>query len=128
LQRINYISKEIRKFTEEPVILWDPLVIDFNCYVRFKKNKELNNKHILYDQGYYTVFELISDQVILKKLGGADFVKIKLDSLLIQEVRKNDIIHMRIKKKIFCSSWEIIKVKGYYNNKVGKYLNLGGIS
>lgn len=126
LKRINYISKEIRKYSEEPVLLWEPLVIDYNCYIKFKRNKEIANKHVVYDQGYYRVYEMIGEHVILKKIGSGDFYKIKLDLILIAEIRKNDIIHMLLRRKIFCSSWEIIKVKGYYDQKVGKYLNVGG--
>lgn len=127
LFRLKYLIKEIRKYGEVPVLSWDPFIVDINCYKNMKNSENAIVKYIMHEQGYFNVHDKISNILILKKLGPLDnYFKVKIDMLLLKDMKIGDIIQMSIKRKVFCSSWNIINVKAYFSEAAGRYLNLGG--
>lgn len=127
LLRLRYLIKSIRKYGEVPVLSWDPFIVDINCYKNMKNSENSIIKYIMHEQGYFSVHDKISNILILKKLGPSDsYYKIKIDSLLLKDMDIGDIIQMSIKRKVFCSSWNIINVKAYFSKSASRYLHLGG--
>ena len=127
IHRIHYVTKEIRKYGEMPVICWNPFIIDIACYRNMKQKENNFTKYIVYNQGYFILQDKIGSHVIFKKKDqGRDFYKIKIDLSLASEMKIGDICHMSIKRKMFSTSWNLIHAKGYFNKSAMKYISSGG--
>jgi len=127
LFRILYLIKEIRKYGEVPILSWDPLIIDMKCYKNMKSKEDTLSKYMMFEQGYFYVQEKVGTWVIFSKETPIKaYYKIKIEDLLVDEIKYGDIIHMSIKRKIFCTSWNIVNVKAYFNESAGIFLNQGG--
>lgn len=127
LQRIFYVSKEIRKYGEMPIMCWDPIIVDIKCYRNMKNQEKNKSKYIIYNQGYFQIEDKIGNNIIFAKTNNInECFKIKIDMIVALEMKIGDIAHMSIKRKMFSTSWNIINMKGFYNNKALKYLNIGG--
>lgn len=127
LQRIYYLIKEVRKFGEVPVLCWEPFIIDMRCYKNLKSKEKDIPKYMLFDQGYFVVQDKIGNNVIFSKdISTKFFYKVKIDEVIANEMKIGDIVNMSIKRKIFCTAWNIINVKAYFDNCAKEYLNLGG--
>lgn len=126
LLRILYLIKEIRKYGEVPILSWDPLIIDINCYRNLKKKEDALSKYMMFEQGYFTVQDKIGNWVIFnKETPPKTYYKIKMEAIA-EEIKSGDIVHMSVKRKIFCTSWNIVNVKAYFNESAGIFLNQGG--
>lgn len=127
LLRILYLIKEIRKYGEIPILSWDPLIIDMKCYKNLKNKEDALSKYMMFDQGYFKIQDKIGNWVIFfKETSIKTYYKIKMDAILTEEMKVGDILHMSIKRKIFCTSWSIINVKAYFGESSGIFLNQGG--
>lgn len=127
LQRIYYLIKEVRKYGEVPVLSWEPFLVDMKCYRNMKSKEKNSSKYVVFDQGYFILQDKIGNNVIFYKESPAkSYFKVKIDVGLTEEMRIGDIVHMSIKRKIFCTAWNIINVKAYFDKSAGVYLNLGG--
>ncbi len=127
LQRIYYLIKEVRKYGEIPVLCWEPFIVDIKCYRNLKSKQNALSKYVVFDQGYFVLQDKIGRNVIFFKQSPIkDYYKIKIDESVTAEMKIGDIVHMSMKRKIFCTAWNIINVKAYFDKSAGVYLNLGG--
>ncbi|GKX28700.1 hypothetical protein SH1V18_11800 [Vallitalea longa] len=123
--RVYYILRKIQKYTEACVLSFNPMIIDMNCYKKRKKAKEVSKRE-MYEQGHFEIIDKIGGIIILKKskLNSANsYIKIKVENSLASDMRCKDIINMRIKKRFFYTTWDIIDVKDYYSYKISKYID-----
>ena len=123
--RIMNLRKEMQRCIKSPVISWNPLVIDFNYY---KQNNTLNKKNWFIkreciEQGYYETVDVLNNNVYLfRKLHVPySIIKIKFEKNNIKLLKNSDIIHMKIKRKMFSKIWDIVEIKGCYLNKENYY-------
>lgn len=129
LFRIMYLFKEMRRLGEVPVLSWEPLIIDMKCYRNMKRKEDSLNKYMVFEQGFFKVQDKIGTWVIFyKEAPIKTYYKIKIDVSIAEEIKNGDIVHMSIKRKVFCTSWDIINVKAYFNENAGIFLNQGGKS
>lgn len=127
INRILYLMMEIRKYSEVPVLCWDPVVVDIVGYKNFKKQEKALSKYVVYDQGYYNIHDKIGNNVILlKEKPVRTFFKIKIDASLAEDMNVGDWLHMSLKRKLFATAWNIVNIKAYYNAHATFYLNQGG--
>jgi hypothetical protein len=129
LKRIYYVTREFRKYSIMPVLCWDPFIIDINCYKNMKRQEHEKDKYIVYEYGFFILEEVINANLIFVRDGlSREFYKIKIDAVLAAQMRKGDITHMSLKRRLFATSWDIIKVKTYYNMYARPYIFSGGMT
>ena len=120
-ERTLFILKQMRRYGEMPLISRTPFIVDMNCYRTMKEEED--TKYILYNQGYYVLLDRLGNNLIFGKLREErDRYKLKLDLALADKMLLGDIAHMRIKRKMFSTTWNIIDVKGYYGGEARAYL------
>ncbi|WP_273321423.1 hypothetical protein [Vallitalea guaymasensis] len=122
ITRVYYILRKIQKYTEAPVLSFNPMIIDMNCYKKRKKHVEVSKRE-MYEQGHFEIIDKIGGIIILKKRklkSSNTYIKIKVESSLASDMRCGDVINMRIKKRFFYTTWDIIDVKDYYSSKISK--------
>ena len=123
--RVYYILRKIQKYTESCVLSFNPMVIDINCYKKRKSSKEVSKREI-FEQGHFEIIDKIGGIIILKKFklnSTNTYIKIKVENSLASDMKCKDIINMRIKRKFFYTTWDIIDVKDYYSYKISKYID-----
>lgn len=127
LERLLINLHQIRKHSENPVIRWKPFIVDFDCYKNKVSREQYSYQYYVFEQGYFSVNDIIKYFVILKKSKPyPGLFKIKIDAQLATNMRPGDILHMSIKRKMFCTTWDIVHVKAYYNELAAAQLNIGG--
>jgi hypothetical protein len=126
--RILDLRRELIKYTGSPILSWDPLVIDFNYYkqsakAKTKKKSWLPKKEI-FEQGYFEMVDSLGNYYYLfKKINGPSaYIKLRLDKGSVNLLKHNDILHMRLKRRIFSTNWEIVEIKGCYLSQGNKYI------
>ncbi|TCT12933.1 hypothetical protein EDC18_1107 [Natranaerovirga pectinivora] len=126
IARIIDLRKQLLRNTECPVISWDPLIIDFSYYKQHNSKKKWLPRKEVYEQGYYEMVDKVGyDSYLFKKVQGSNTcVKIRLEKGTAKLLKHNDVLHMRLKRKIFTTCWEIIEIKGCYLSESNKYINL----
>lgn len=125
--RIFYITRNIQKYTESPVLCFNPMIIDMKCYKRKKSPQQISKREI-YEQGYFEIIDKIGGIIILRGLrspSGSSYVKIKVENALASHMHSKDVINMRIKKRFFYSTWDIIHIKDYYSHKAYDHIKKG---
>ncbi|TCK93117.1 hypothetical protein EDC19_1295 [Natranaerovirga hydrolytica] len=121
--RIIDLRKQLMKNTNTPIISWDPLIIDFAYYTQNNKTKKWIPRKEIYEQGYYELIDRFANEYfIFKKPYAPSGVKIRLEKDTAKLLKQNDVLHMRIKRKTFTTTWEIIELKGCYLSQVDKYI------
>ncbi|WP_058485904.1 hypothetical protein [Defluviitalea phaphyphila] len=120
--RIINLSKAFSRFVGHPILSMDPLVIDLRCYKENKIKKKSKNNRI-FEQGYFEVIDIFPDcSVTIKKKPAGRYAKVLLNDDLISYLRKGDILHLKMTRKIFFSYWEIEDIKTCYLKEAQKYL------
>lgn len=121
--RIMDLKTQFNRFVGYPVISYHPMVIDLNDYKKSKMKKE-ESHNIIMDQGYYETLEILSNNSIIlkKKFSNDQYIKLYVNSEIVQRIRKKDIIQMRINRKLFISYWEIDEVKACYLPEAVKFI------
>jgi hypothetical protein len=123
--RIFYIIRKIQKYTESPVLSFSPMIIDMDCYKKSKNSNKQMSKKEIYEQGQFEIIDKIGGIIILKKTklkSHNTYIKIKVENNLASNMHFHDIINMRIKKRFFYSTWDIIDIKDYYSYKSYDYV------
>ncbi|MFP4698290.1 MAG: hypothetical protein ACLFMO_06250 [Eubacteriales bacterium] len=123
--RIIDLRKELLKNTNSPILSWDPLIIDFNYYKQNDKKRSWLPRKEIYEQGYFEMVDKLGNNYfLLKKIQSQScYIKLKLNKATNSLLRNNDILHMRLKRRIFSTVWEIIEVKGCYLSGIDQYIN-----
>jgi hypothetical protein len=124
ITRVYYILRRIQRYTEAPVLSFNPMIIDLNCYKKRRKHAEVS-KRDMYEQGYFEIIDNIGGIIILKKTklkSNNTYIKIKVESSLASDMRCKDVINMRIKKRFFYTTWDIIDIKDYYSGRISEYI------
>ena len=68
-----------------------------------------------YEQAIFEVTECKEGgQIVLNKLGQSKQYKLLLEYPAYKYIRKGDIIHAIIKRRLFYVYWEIEEIKAYY--------------
>lgn len=122
--RIMALQKIIKNEMGYPVINFDPLIIDLEHYRKEKILDKYQDKSPIMEQGYFQVLEVFGSGIIIfKKLYGAEmFIKLHVGRDAIPYIRKNDIFHMRISRRLFFTTWNLDTVRSCYHNDALEYL------
>lgn len=122
--RIMQLQKEIKNEIGYPVIGFDPLVIDLGNYRRDKLLSKYQEKSPIMEQGFFQVLEVFgSGIVIFKKLFGSEmYIKLHIGRNIVPYLKKYDIIHMRISRRLFFTTWNLDSVKSCYHKDALIYL------
>lgn len=122
--RIMSLQKEIKNETGYPVLKFDPIVIDMVNYRKEKILEKYNEKAPIMEQGYFQVMELFgSGVVIFKKLFSTDmYIKIHLGRNIMPFIKKYDIVHMRISRRLFFTTWSLESVKSCFHKDAEEFL------
>lgn len=123
--RIMQMQKELKNEMGYPVVAFDPIVVDLVNYRREKLLEKYAEKAPIMEQGYFQVLETFGSGVIIfKKLFSQEmYVKIHLGRECIPYMRKYDIVHMRISRRLFFTTWNIEQVRSCYLRQVEDYLH-----
>ncbi len=122
--RVYKVKNLLQKLTRDPVISVDPIIIDLERY-RQKKKANCNEVATTYEQALFEVQECKEGgQIILNKLNQNKAYKLLLEYPVYKYMRKGDIIHAIIKRRLFYVYWEIEEVKAYYLPDAVSLLNI----
>lgn len=122
--RIMELQKALKNEMGYPVVGFDPLVVDLVNYRRERLLEKYAEKAPIMEQGYFQVLETFGSGVIIfKKLFSAEmYVKIHLGTECVPYIRKYDILHMRISRRLFFTTWNIDEVRSCYLKQAEIYL------
>ncbi|NLK20864.1 MAG: hypothetical protein GX308_01990 [Epulopiscium sp.] len=121
--RIIHLSKAFSKFVGNPVLSIDPLIIDLRCYRQNKYKKSMKEKNGVFEQGYFEVIDIFPDcSITIKKKPTGRYAKVLLDESLVPYLRKGDILHLKMTRRLFFTYWEIEDIKTCYLKEAQKYL------
>lgn len=123
--RVMQMQKELKNEMGYPVVAFDPLVVDLVNYRRERLLEKYSEKAPIMEQGYFQVLETFgSGVVIFKKLFSSEmYVKIHLGRECIPYIRRYDIVHMRISRRLFFTTWNIEQVRSCYLKQCEEYLH-----
>lgn len=123
--RIYKAKNLLQKMTKDPVISVDPIIVDLEKYRSKKVKKSYSEIATTYEQALFEVQECKEGgQVILNKLGQSKPYKLLLEYPTYKYLRKGDILHAVIKRKLFYVYWEIEEIKSYYLPDAITYLTV----
>lgn len=122
--RIMQLQKEIKNEIGYPVVEFDPLVVDLLSYRREKLLDKYQEKSPIMEQGFFQVLEVFgSGIVIFKKLFGSEmYIKLHIGRNIVPYLKKYDIIHMRISRRLFFTTWNLDSVKSCYHKDALSFL------
>lgn len=113
--RVYKARNLLQRMTKDPVISVDPIVIDFNRYKYKKEKKSYGEIATAYEQALFEVQECKEGgQVILNKLNQGKQYKLLMEYPTYKYMKKGDILHATLKKKLFYVYWELEEIKAYY--------------
>lgn len=113
--RVYKVRNRLLKLTKDPVIAVDPIVVDLNKYRNKKKKGEFGDLATTYEQGLFQVTECKEGgQVVLVKPMQTKQYKLLLEYPVYKDLKKGDLIHATIKRKLFYIYWELDEIKSYY--------------
>lgn len=113
--RIYKVKNLLQKMTKDPVISVDPIIVDLGKYREKKKKSNYGEVATTYEQAIFEVTECKEGgQIVLNKLGQSKQYKLLLEYPAYKYIRKGDIIHAIIKRRLFYVYWEIEEIKAYY--------------
>lgn len=122
--RIIHLSRAFSKFVGNPILSKDPWVIDLRCYKQNKMKKNVKEKSGVFEQGYFEVIDIFPDcSITIKKKPTGRYAKVLLDDNLVPYLRRGDILHLKMKRKLFFTYWEIEDIKTCYLKEAQKYLS-----
>lgn len=123
--RVYKARNLLQRMTKDPVISVDPIVIDLDKYRSKKAKGRYGEIATTYEQALFEVQECKEGgQVVLNKLGQAKQYKLLLEYPAYKYLRKGDILHAVIKRKLFYVYWELEEIKTYYLPEALKFLSL----
>lgn len=123
--RIYKAKNLLQKMTKDPVISVDPIIVDLEKYRSKKTRRSYSEIATTYEQALFEVQECKEGgQVILNKLGQSKSYKLLLEYPTYKYLRKGDILHAIIKRRLFCVYWEIEEIKSYYLPDAITYLTV----
>ncbi|MBE6023027.1 MAG: hypothetical protein E7231_07315 [Cellulosilyticum sp.] len=123
--RIYKAKNLLQKMTKDPVISVDPIVIDLDKYRARKKKSGYSEIATTYEQALFEVQECKEGgQVILNKPSHNKQYKLLLEYPAYKYLRKGDIIHAVIKRKLFYVYWELEEIRAYYLPQALEFLKL----
>ena len=113
--RVYKARNLLQRITKDPVISVDPVVIDIDKYRCKKEKGSYSEIATTYEQAHFEVQECKEGgQVVLNKLGQTKQYKLLLEYPAYKYLRKGDILHATIKRKLFYVYWELEEIKAYY--------------
>ena len=113
--RVYKARNLLQKMTRDPVISVDPIVIDLDRYRAKKKKSGYSEIATTYEQALFEVQECKEGgQVVLCKLSQNKQYKLLLEYPAYKYLRKGDIIHAIIKRRLFYVYWELEEIRAYY--------------
>lgn len=122
--RIIHLSRAFSRFVGNPILSADPLIIDLRCYKQNKIKKTSKEKSGVFEQGYFEVIDIAADcSITIKKKPTGRYAKVLLDDNLVPYLRKGDILHLKLTRKLFFTYWEIEDIKTCYLKEAQKYLS-----
>lgn len=123
--RVYKAKNLLQKMTKDPVIAFNPLVIDLDKYRNKKKKTNYGEIATTYEQSLFEVQECKEGgQIILSKLTQNKQYKLLLEYPVYKYLKKGDILHAVIKRKLFYVYWELEEIKAYYLPQAINLLNL----
>lgn len=123
--RIYKAKNLLQKMTKDPVISVDPIVIDLAKYKEKKKKSNYGEIATTYEQALFEVEECKEGgQVILNKIAQGKAYKLLLEYPAYKYLKKGDLIHAIIKRRLFYVYWEFEEVRAYYLPQAVELLNL----
>lgn len=123
--RVYKAKGMLQKLTRDPVISVNPIVVDLDKYKAKKKKAVCGELATTYEQALFEVQECKEGgQVILCKLTQNKQYKLLLEYPAYKYIRKGDIIHAIIKRRLFYVYWELDEVRTYYLPQALNLLNL----
>ncbi|MBP3886895.1 MAG: hypothetical protein J6F30_04475 [Cellulosilyticum sp.] len=123
--RIYKAKNLLQKMTKDPVISVDPIVIDLAKYKEKKKKSNYGEIATTYEQALFEVEECKEGgQVILNKVAQGKTYKLLLEYPAYKYLKKGDLIHAIIKRRLFYVYWEFEEVRAYYLPQAVELLNL----
>ena len=115
----------LQQMTSDPVVSVDPVVIDLDRYRSKKKRGSYSDIATTYEQALFEVQECKEGgQIILCKMGQTKQYKLLLEYPAYKYLKKGDILHAVIKRKLFYVYWELDEIKAYYLPQAMPFLNL----
>mgnify|MGYP000933135817 FL=1 len=123
LPRIIQMKYDLSRFVGYPIIDTDPLIIDLISYKKQQARKKDSTQGMIFEQGYFEVIDKVDQYGIIlrKKWSQERYIKILIDSSIRQQFRKQDILHMRLRRKLFFTTWEIEEIRGCYLPQAQRY-------
>jgi hypothetical protein len=119
--RLYKARRALGRLIGEPVIHSDPMIIDLNAYILYRNNQRKKDRMSVREQGFFQIQEIAKEGLVsLKKIAHNQYYKVLLTPSVTSDMRKGDILHITLSKKIFFIYWEMVEVKGYYLEKVKK--------
>lgn len=113
--RVYKARNLLQRITKDPVISVDPFVVDLDKYRYKKEKKSYGEIATTYEQALFEVQECKEGgQVILNKISQTKQYKLLLEYPSYKYLRKGDILHVTIKRKLFYVYWELEEIKAYY--------------
>lgn len=113
--RVYKARNLLQRITKDPVISVDPFVVDLDKYRYKKEKKSYGEIATTYEQALFEVQECKEGgQVILNKISQTKQYKLLLEYPAYKYLRKGDILHVTIKRKLFYVYWELEEIKAYY--------------
>lgn len=124
--RVYKAKNLLQLMTKDPVISVDPIVIDLDKYRTKKAKSKYSELATTYEQALFEVQECKEGgQVILNKLGQTKQYKLLLEYPAYKYLRKGDILHATIKRRLFYVYWELEEIKAYYLPQAVEFLTSG---
>lgn len=123
--RIYKARNLLQRITKDPIISVDPIVVDLDKYRYKKEKKSYGEIATTYEQAFFEVQECKEGgQVVFNKLGQTKQYKLLLEYPAYKYLRKGDILHATIKRKLFYVYWELEEIKAYYLPQAIELLSL----
>lgn len=124
-KRVYKAKNLLQKMTKDPVISVDPIIVDLDKYRSKKARGNYSDIATTYEQAIFEVQVCKQGgQVILNKLGQVKQYKLLLEYPTYKYLRKGDILHIVIKRKLFYVYWELEEIKAYYLPQAVDFLTL----
>ncbi len=124
--RVYKARNMLMKLTRDPVISVDPIVIAIEKYKEKRKKARYTDIATTYEQAIFSV-EACKEggQVCLVKQGQNKQYKLLLEYPIYKYLKKGDILHAVLKRKLFYVYWEIDELKAYYLPDAIEFFNGG---
>jgi len=107
IRRIFKLKRLIEKSTLNPIISDNPLIIDYNSYLRFKDYQ--NN--LFLERGCYKIVKVINNILIIQgKVNKEKKIRLIFEDKMDDIAKVGDLLDLVITRKLFMVYWDIIKI------------------